>query len=151
MQREYPMAPMVGVAAVVVRGEDILLVRRGREPLRGMWSLPGGLLELGETTAEGVAREVLEETGIRVQPVKIVATIDRIMRDDDGRVRYHYVLVEWLCFVGQYDRGELVCGDDADEAMWVKRGEISSAKFGLVEPTLGVIEMALKLAETMGR
>ena len=151
MQREYPMAPMVGVAAVVVRGEDILLVRRGREPLRGMWSLPGGLLELGETTAEGVAREVLEETGIRVQPVKIVATIDRIMRDDDGRVRYHYVLVEWLCFVGQDDRGELVCGDDADEAMWVKRGEISSAKFGLVEPTLGVIEMALKLAETMGR
>ena len=151
MEREYPAAPLVGVAAVVVRGDEILLVRRGREPLRGMWSLPGGLLELGETTADGVAREVLEETGVRVQPVEIVATIDRIMRDDAGRVRYHYVLVEWLCFVEGDYKGELGCGDDADEAVWVKRSEISSVKFGLVEPTLGVIERALKLAEKMGQ
>lgn len=151
MEREYPAAPLVGVAAVVVRGDEILLVRRGREPLRGMWSLPGGLLELGETTADGVAREVLEETGVRVQPVEIVATIDRIIRDDDGRVRYHYVLVEWLCFVEPDYTGALVCGDDADEAVWVKRSEISSVKFGLVEPTLGVIERALKLAEKMGQ
>src|SRR5215472_6208806 len=142
---------MVGVAAVVLRDDEILLVRRGREPLRGMWSLPGGLLELGETTAEGVAREVLEETGIRVRPAEIVATIDRIIRDDDGRVRFHYVLVEWLCLLEIADRGELVCGDDADEAEWVRRSDISSARFGLVEPTLGVIEKALKLAETMGR
>src|SRR5215472_13534839 len=142
---------MVGVAAVVLRDDEILLVRRGREPLRGMWSLPGGLLELGETTAEGVAREVLEETGVRVRPVEIVATIDRIMRDADGRVRYHYVLVEWLCFVGENATGELLCGDDADEAAWAKRDEISSARFGLVEPTLGVIERALRLAETMKR
>lgn len=151
VEREYPAAPMVGVAAVVVCEDDILLVRRGREPLRGMWSLPGGLLELGETTAEGVAREVLEETNIRVRPVEIVATLDRIMRDDDGRVRYHYVLVEWLCFVEKGDRGALLCGDDADEAVWVKRGEISSARFGLGEPTLGVIGRALKLAESMKR
>jgi len=151
VEREYPAAPLVGVAAVVVRGDEILLVRRGREPLRGMWSLPGGLLELGETTADGVAREVLEETGVRVQPVEIVATIDRIIRDDDGRVRYHYVLVEWLCFVEPDYTGALVCGDDADEAVWVKRSEISSVKFGLVEPTLGVIERALKLAEKMGQ
>lgn len=149
--REYPSAPLVGVAAVVVWGDQILLVKRGREPLRGMWSLPGGLLELGETTTEGVAREVLEETGVRVRPVEIVATVDRIVRDEDGRVRYHYVLVEWLCVPETEKQCEPVCGDDAEAAVWVKRGEISSATFGLGEPTLGVIERALKFAETMER
>ena len=97
MEREYPAAPLVGVAAVVLCEDEILLVRRGREPLRGMWSLPGGLLELGETTEEGIAREVLEETGLRVRPAQIVTTVDRILRDENGVVRYHYVLVEWLC------------------------------------------------------
>jgi 8-oxo-dGTP diphosphatase len=149
MKREYPAAPMVGVAAVVVCGDEVLLVRRGREPLRGRWSLPGGLLELGETTAEGVAREVLEETGICVRPVEMVTTIDRILRDDDDRVRYHYVLVEWLCFAEE--QSALVCGDDADEAVWVKREDIISATFELEKPTLSVIEKALKLAETMRR
>ena len=151
MAREYPSAPLVGVAAVVMWGDQILLVKRGREPLRGRWSLPGGLLELGETTAEGVAREVLEETGVRVRPVEIVATLDRIVRDEDGRVRYHYVLVEWLCVPETETQCEPVCGDDAEAAVWVKRGEISSATFGLGEPTLGVIERALKFAETMER
>ncbi|WP_263366132.1 NUDIX hydrolase [Edaphobacter bradus] len=150
VEREYPASPMVGVAAVVVRGDEILLVRRGREPLRGTWSLPGGLLELGETTAEGVAREVLEETAVRVQPVEIVTTLDRIMRDDDGRVQYHYVLVEWLC-LAEDTRSEPVCGDDAEAAEWVKRDEIFSSAYGLAEPTLGVIAKALKLAETMKR
>ncbi len=142
---------MVGVAAVVLGDDAILLVRRGREPLRGMWSLPGGLLELGETTAEGIAREVLEETGIRARPVEIVTTVDRILRDNDGRVRYHYVLVEWLCFVDENAKGRLLCGDDADEAVWVKLDEISSTQFGLAEPTLGVIDQALRLAETIRR
>jgi ADP-ribose pyrophosphatase YjhB (NUDIX family) len=116
-----------------------------------MWSIPGGLLELGETTAEGVAREVLEETGVRVRPVEIITTVDRIMRDDDGRVRYHYVLVEWLCFIAESSSSELLCGDDADEAVWVNRNEISSDRFGLTEPTLSVIERALKAAETIER
>ncbi|PWT82926.1 MAG: NUDIX hydrolase [Acidobacteria bacterium] len=150
VEREYPAAPLVGVAAVVLCEDEILLVRRGREPLRGMWSLPGGLLELGETTEEGIAREVLEETGLRVRPVQIVTTVDRILRDENGRVRYHYVLVEWLCLVERSSR-ELVCGDDADEALWVKRGEISSALFSLGEATLSVIEKALKLAGIMKR
>ena len=150
MTREYPIVPRVGVAAVVVRGDEVLLVRRGTEPLRGSWSLPGGLLELGETMAEGVAREVLEETGVRVRPVEIVATIDRILRDDDGRVRYHYVLVDWLCFAEDAE-AEPVYGDDAEAAGWVKREEISSETFALTEPTLGVIERALKMAETMER
>jgi ADP-ribose pyrophosphatase YjhB (NUDIX family) len=142
---------MVGVAAVVVWGEKILLVRRGREPLKGAWSLPGGLLEVGETLAEGVVREVLEETGVRVRAVEVVATIDRILHDDEGKVQYHYVLVDSLCVPVEGERCELCCGDDADEAVWVERGEISSARYGLGEPTLGVIERALRQAETMTR
>jgi 8-oxo-dGTP diphosphatase len=82
--REYPTAPIVGVAGVVVSQGKVLLIRRGREPLLGSWSLPGGALELGETTAEGVAREVWEETGLRVRPVEMIATVDRIVRDDAG-------------------------------------------------------------------
>jgi 8-oxo-dGTP diphosphatase len=149
--REYPATPLVGVAAVVIRGEDILLIRRGREPMLGAWSLPGGLLEVGETTADGVVREVLEETGVRVRPVEIVATLDRIVRDDAGRVRFHYVLVEWLCLPETHGTGKLVCGDDAAAAVWLGRDEIYSETYGLEEPTLGVIEKGLKLAETMTR
>lgn len=115
----------------------------------GAWSLPGGALELGETTAEGVAREVFEETGVRVRPVAIVATLDRIVRDDAGRVRFHYVLVEWMCLAE--DPSEIVCGDDAAEARWVKREEIFSGEYDLGASTLGVIEGALNLAETTER
>lgn len=145
-EREYPKSPIVGVAAVVLHDRDVLLVRRGREPMLGAWSLPGGALELGETTAEGVAREVLEETGLRVEAVEIIATLDRIVRDKDGRVRYHYTLVEWLCR-SHGSMVDVVCGDDAAEAIWVRFTEISSPKFGLDATTLGVIERALKLAE----
>ena len=151
MVREYPAAPLIGVAGVVIQGGDVLLIRRGREPMLGAWSLPGGLLEVGETTAEGVAREIFEETGVRVRPVEIVATLDRIVRDEDGKVRYHYVLVEWLCVPVEHVVGEPVCGDDAAAAIWVERGEIYSETYGLGEPTLGVIERALKLAETIKR
>jgi len=115
----------------------------------GAWSLPGGALELGETTAEGVAREVFEETGVSVRPVEIVATLDRIVRDDDGRVRFHYVLVEWMCAADGVS--EIVCGDDAAEARWVKREEIFSGEYDLGTSTLGVIEGALNLAETAER
>jgi ADP-ribose pyrophosphatase YjhB (NUDIX family) len=138
------------VAAVVLRGADVLLIRRGREPMLGAWSLPGGALELGETTAEGVAREVLEETGVKVRPVEIVATLDRIHRDDDGRVQFHYVLVEWMC-VAEDGASELVCGDDAADARWVRREEIFSEEYDLGASTLSVIERALNLAETMER
>jgi ADP-ribose pyrophosphatase YjhB (NUDIX family) len=147
--REYARAPIVGVAAVVVFGDQILLIRRGREPMLGAWSLPGGALELGETTAEGVAREIFEETGARAQPIEIVATLDRIVRDEAGKVQFHYVLVEWLCVAdGSCD---LVCGDDAAEARWVTRDAIFSEEYDLGTTTLGVIERAIKIAETIER
>lgn len=116
----------------------------------GAWSLPGGALELGETTAEGVTREVFEETGVRVEPVEIIATLDRIVRDKDGRVRYHYVLVEWLC-LSDVSVADPVCGSDAAEATWVRFTEISSPKYDLDATTLGVVERALKFAEIKER
>ena len=100
MRREYPEAPIVGVGAVVIDGAKVLLVRRGQEPLKGEWSLPGGALELGETLQQGVVREVLEETGLEVVPAGIVEVFDRITRDEaTGRIRYHYVLVDFVCRV----------------------------------------------------
>jgi ADP-ribose pyrophosphatase YjhB (NUDIX family) len=116
----------------------------------GAWSLPGGALELGETTAEGVEREVFEETGVRVRPVEIVVTLDRIVRDDAGTVRFHYVLVEWLCVV-QAGASELICGDDAADARWIDRGQISCKEYDLGASTVDVIERALKLAEKTER
>ncbi|HEU4635064.1 MAG TPA: NUDIX hydrolase [Edaphobacter sp.] len=148
--REYPQAPIVGVAAVVLRGNDVLLIRRGREPLLGAWSLPGGALELGETTSEGVVREVLEETGLRVRPVEIVATVDRIVRDEHQRTRFHYVLIEWLCFV-EDEVSEPVCGDDAVEAKWVPRTEDNLAPYGLDEAARNVVHKAIQIAETVKR
>lgn len=149
--REYPQAPIVGVAAVVVRGEEILLVRRGREPMLGAWSLPGGALELGETTAEGAAREVYEETGVRVQPIEVITTLDRIVHDEAGRVRFHYVLVEWVCLAENETTSEPVSGDDAMEARWIPYREIFSAEYDLGMTTLDVIQRAWKLLEMRAR
>jgi len=130
--REYPGAPVVGVGAIVFQDEKVLLVRRGREPLKGEWSLPGGRLELGEHLEAAVVREVREETGLSVRVVRHAETLERIFREEE-RVRYHYVLVDFLCVV---IGGELLCGDDAADAAWfpldaVLRGEIAVAQFTL--------------------
>ena len=120
MAREYPERPIVGVGAVVidrdpVLGDRVLLVQRGHAPLKGEWSLPGGALELGETLEEGIRREVLEETGLIVEPVAVVEVLDRISRDNEGRVQYHYVLVDFLCRVVG---GNLAYATDATDARW---------------------------------
>jgi 8-oxo-dGTP diphosphatase len=122
MQREFPSAPLLGVGAVIVNCGRVLLVRRGTEPLLGHWSLPGGMLELGESLNEGVIREVREETGLEVEPVELIELLDRIHREDD-RIRYHYVIADYLCRV---TGGELLAGSDADAARWVERAEWNS-------------------------
>lgn len=123
MRREYPISPIAGVAAVVFSGEDILLVRRGNEPSKDMWGLPGGVVELGEGVEDAVVREVEEETGILIQPIKLLSVFDSIVRNDEGRVRYHYVLCEYLCeAVG----GELHASSDVSDARWMPLEEISS-------------------------
>jgi 8-oxo-dGTP diphosphatase len=142
VRREYPEAPIVGVGAVVIDGTKVLLVRRGQEPLMGEWSLPGGALELGETLQQGVVREVLEETGLIVVPGGIIEILDRITPDEaSGRVRYHYVLIDFVCHV---TGGALCPATDAEEVRWVERDQLQNG-YRLAPVTLVVIEKAFRL------
>jgi ADP-ribose pyrophosphatase YjhB (NUDIX family) len=110
--RRYPDRPVVGVGAVVFVDGRIVLVKRAHEPLKGEWNLPGGGVEVGETLREACAREILEETGLVVEVGEVIEVFDRIMRDADGGVQYHYVLVDFVCrAVG----GEVRCGTDASD------------------------------------
>ncbi len=137
VRREYPETPLVGVGGVVVNEGRVLLVRRGSEPLKGHWTLPGGLLELGEPVTEAVAREVREETGLTVEPMELVELIDRVHREG-GRVRYHYVIADYLC---RLTGGTLRAGSDADGARWVERAEWNSHSALILDPiTVRVIE-----------
>ncbi len=119
MQREFPSAPLVGVGAVVVQEGRVLLVRRGQAPLKGHWTLPGGVLELGESLIEGVRREVREETGLEVEPVELIELLDRIHKLED-RIQFHYVIADYLCRV---TGGTLQAASDADAVRWVERSE----------------------------
>ena len=103
MSREYPDYPRVGVGAVILHEDRVLLVRRGKAPSFGKWSLPGGLVELGETTREAIAREILEECAIKIRIVDVCGVLDRVVKDDAGRVRYHYVLVDYLAYPDSLD------------------------------------------------
>lgn len=123
MPREYPEFPIVGVGAVILEEDRVLLVQRAHAPLKGEWSLPGGALELGESLEQGIRREVLEETGLIVEPLSIIEVLDRIARDDDGRIKFHYVLIDYLCRV---TGGSLSCATDAADARWVTRDDLSS-------------------------
>lgn len=125
MQREYPAQPLVGVGAVVIDevGDRVLVVRRACEPNRGWWSIPGGLVELGETLREAAVREVREECGVDVTVGEVVTAVDAIVRDDVGRVRYHYVLVD---LAARYVSGEPAPADDASAVRWVTRRDLDS-------------------------
>jgi 8-oxo-dGTP diphosphatase len=138
--REYPLRPIVGVGGVVFIGDRVLLIKRRFEPLAGRWSLPGGALEVGETLAEGLAREMKEETGLDVEVGPFVDVFDRITRDEDGRVRFHYVLVDFLCAARA---GEPAAASDVAE---VALAEISDlARFDLTAKTLEVVERAFSM------
>jgi 8-oxo-dGTP diphosphatase len=123
MPREYPRHPLPGVLAVVARGNRVLLVRRERDPDRGKWGFPGGLVELGETVAEAALRELFEETGIAAEAEAAVEVIDAIIRDDDRRVRYHYVLSVVAC---RWRSGEGVAGDDAGAVGWFSLDDLAA-------------------------
>jgi ADP-ribose pyrophosphatase YjhB (NUDIX family) len=112
-----------------------VLVERGREPLKGYWSLPGGLVETGERLEAAIVREVFEETGLRVRPIRMFEIFERIMPDSSGRAEYHYVLVDYVCRVV---KGALEAGDDVSRVRWVKRGDLG--EYRLTEGTLAVIE-----------
>lgn len=142
LDREYPARPIVGVGVVVVKDGEVLIVQRGSEPGYGQWSIPGGAVELGETVREAAAREVAEECGIEIDIIDVIEIIDRAMHDKDGRVRYHYVLID---FVARYRSGELRAGSDILAARWVPVADLVGV--GLPQITLAVIQKALKRLE----
>lgn len=123
MSRLYPECPIPGVAALTLKDRMVLLVERGKAPARGLWGLPGGAVEVGETTEEAVAREVLEETNVVVKPVELLTVFNSINRDEDDKVRTHFILFEYLC---EYVSGDVVAGDDAPEARWVSIDDLDS-------------------------
>ena len=146
MQREFPVAPLMGVGAVIIDQDRVLLVQRGNEPMKGHWSLPGGLLELGESLTEGVQREVREETGLIVEVLELVELLDRIFRQDE-RVRYHYVIADYLCRVVG---GDLKANSDADAVRWISRGEWSTINTQFDSVMRRVIEAAWQRLQKEG-
>jgi 8-oxo-dGTP diphosphatase len=134
MKRDYPERPIIGVGAVIIHHDRALLVRRATEPLKGEWSVPGGMLELGEKLHDGIRREVLEETGLEVQPGEVLDVFDSIFRDAQGRTEYHYVLIDYLCHCISK---EAKAGSDVSEIRWVREDEL--ATMGLRELTEQVV------------
>jgi ADP-ribose pyrophosphatase YjhB (NUDIX family) len=137
--RRYPKRPLVGVGALIFDRERILMAQRGKQPLLGWWSLPGGALETGELLAEAVRREVLEETGLEIEPLGVIEIFERIMRDAAGAPEYHYVLIDYICRV---TGGALQAGDDVCRVEWTERTDLS--KLQITEGTLGVIEKGFR-------
>src|SRR5437764_137201 len=139
MQREFPEIPLVGVGAIIIEDSRVLLVKRAHPPLQAQWSIPGGVLEVGEFVRDAAIREAREETGLIVEPGELLGVYDRILRDSEERVQYHYVLIDFLCrAVG----GELLAASDAADVRWFRREELPALR--LAEDTLEVIEKGLE-------
>ena len=145
MTREYPDHPVVGVGGVVIRGDQVLLIKRGNAPLKGRWTIPGGMLEVGERMAEGVRREIKEETGVEVEPVEVIGIFDRILKSK-RRVRFHYVIVDYACRV---KRGALKPSSDVLAARWITRADLS--RFHLTAATQSAIRQGFEFFKTRKR
>lgn len=144
MSREYPDHPIVGVGGVVVQDGRALIVKRAHEPRKGEWSLPGGMVELGETLVDALRREIKEETGLDVEVGDVVEVFDRVHRHD-GRIQYHFVIVDYLC---RPTGGMLRAADDAEDVAWVSSDEID--RYGVNEFAARVIRRGLEMARTDG-
>lgn len=135
--RRYSQRPLLGVGALIIEGDRIVLVERAKDPLKGWWSIPGGLIELGERVADAVRREVREETGLEVEPGGLHEIYERLIHEADGRLEYHYVLLDYVCRV---TGGALAASSDASRAAWVSADQLQ--EYRLTEGTLAVIERA---------
>jgi 8-oxo-dGTP diphosphatase len=145
MKREYPESPLVGVGAVIVQNHRVLLILRRQPPLLGEWSLPGGVLECGETLREAVVREAHEETGLAIEVVEMLGVYERVIRNDEGRVRYHFVLIDFLCRpIG----GDLKAGSDAADVRWFMRNELPA--LNLAPDADDVVLKGLALSSSTG-
>jgi 8-oxo-dGTP diphosphatase len=140
--REYPTRPIVGIGIVVIKGDSVLLVRRGKPPNIGAWTLPGGAQEVGETAEDAGRRELQEETGLEVGPMYFAATVDNIRRDENGRVRFHYTIID---FAARWVSGEPVADTDVTEAVWAKLDALND--YGLWSEAHRVIAIARRLVE----
>lgn len=141
---EYPDVPVAAVGAVIIEGDRVLLIRRGREPGRGEWSIPGGRLELGERIAEAARREVREECGIEIDVGELIGVTERIIRDDRGTIRFHYVLLDVNAWPCAGPSAGLRANSDALDVRWVERDELPDC--GLPQETLGIIGRAFGMA-----
>ena len=134
MKREFPEVPLVGVGAIIIEDSRVLLVKRAHPPLQAQWSIPGGVLEVGELISEAAIREAREETGLIVEPGELLGVYDRVLRNLEQRVQYHYVLIDFLC---RRTGGELQAADDAAEVRWFTREQLPP--LNLAEDTQDVI------------
>ncbi len=134
IKREFPEVPLVGVGSIIIEDERVVLVKRAHPPIQGQWSIPGGVLEVGELVREAAIREAREETGLIIEPGELLGVFDRVLRDSEKRVQYHYVLIDFLC---RRVSGELLAASDAAEVRWFTREELPA--LNLAEDTLEVI------------
>jgi 8-oxo-dGTP diphosphatase len=139
MQREFPEVPLVGVGAIIIEEGRVVLVKRAHPPLQAEWSIPGGVLEVGELVREAAIREAREETGLTVEPRELLGVYDRILRDPQQRVQYHYVLIDFLC---RRVAGDLAAASDAAEVGWFTPDRLPA--LNLAEDTLDVIQKGLR-------
>lgn len=137
MERSYPQTPLVGVGVVVRKDQHILLVKRAHEPKKGLWAIPGGLVQLGESIRQAASREVMEECSIQIQLQDVISVVDLIDKDEAGKVKFHFVLID---FLADYTAGELKPASDAAAGAWVSRAELDD--YEIPEITRKVIAKA---------
>ncbi len=145
VQREYPDRPLVGVGGVVITHGRALLIRRAGPPLQGEWSIPGGLLELGESLDQGVRRELAEETGLEVRVLDLIEVFERVFPDDDGRTKYHFVILDYLC---EAVSGEARAASDVTDVAWAQEDELVS--YSLTPTATRVIKRAFEMWRALG-
>ena len=139
--REHPQRPIIAVGGVVIHDERALLIRRGQPPLEGRWSIPGGILEIGETITSAIERELKEETGIAVRVLGLLEIYEKVLRDSDNRAQYHFIILDYMC---EFVEGEAEADGDVTDAAWVNENDLETLQ--LTSAALRVVKKAFSFA-----